>query len=122
MSSLKFSEDHAWISVDAGVATVGITDYAQDQLGDIVYIEVPVSGRKVSKGEECAVIESVKAASEIHAPVSGEVVEHNVALADAPEIVNKDPLGGGWCFRIKISNPSEIDELMDEAVYKRFIA
>ena len=122
MSTLKFSEDHEWISVDAGVATVGITDYAQDQLGDIVYIEVPATGRKVSKGEECAVIESVKAASEIHAPVSGEVVEQNVALADAPEIVNTDPLGGGWCFKIRISDSSEIDGLMDEAAYRRFIA
>lgn len=122
MSDIKYSEDHEWISVEGDVATVGITDHAQEQLGDVVYVDVPDVGAEVSKGEDIAVVESVKAASEIYAPVSGEVVEANEALGDAPETVNDDPMGAGWFFKIKMSDASELDELMDEAGYKALIS
>jgi glycine cleavage system H protein len=118
MSDRKYTEDHEWITVDGDVATVGITDHAQEQLGEVVFIEVPDAGRAVSKGEEIAVVESVKAASEIYAPVSGEVVEGNAALADTPDTVNSDPYGAAWFFKIRMSDPSELDGLMDEAAYK----
>jgi glycine cleavage system H protein len=118
MSDRKYTEDHEWITVDGDVATVGITDHAQEQLGEVVFVEVPDAGRAVSKGEEIAVVESVKAASEIYAPVSGEVVEGNAALADTPDTVNSDPYGAAWFFKIRMSDPSELDGLMDEAAYK----
>lgn len=122
MSDIKYSEDHEWISVAGDVGTVGVTDYAQEQLGDVVFVEVPEAGKDVEKGDEAAVIESVKAASELYAPVSGAVTEGNEALADEPGKVNSDPMGEGWFFRIKLSDPSELDALMDEAAYKSFVA
>lgn len=121
MSTTKYSEDHEWIKIEDGVGTVGITDHAQEQLGDIVFVEVPDVGRILAKGDDAAVVESVKAASEVYAPVSGEVVEANEALADAPQTVNEDPSGAGWFYKIKLSDPSELDALMDEAAYKAHI-
>ena len=117
----KFSEEHEWISVDGDVGTVGITDYAQSQLGDIVYVEVPEAGRKLAKGGEAAVVESVKAASDVYSPVSGEVVEGNAALADNPALVNSDPMGEGWFFKVRIADKGELDGLMDEAGYAEFV-
>jgi glycine cleavage system H protein len=113
----RFSEEHEWISVSGDVGTVGISDYAQSQLGDIVYVEVPEAGRKLTKGGEAAVVESVKAASDVYSPVTGEVVEGNAALAENPALVNSDPFGEGWFFKVKIANKSELDGLMDEAAY-----
>ncbi|MBC7986519.1 MAG: glycine cleavage system protein GcvH [Sphingomonadaceae bacterium] len=117
-----FTEDHEWVDVEGDSATVGITDYAQGQLGDIVFVEVPEAGRMLSKGREAAVVESVKAASDVYAPATGEVMEGNAALADEPALVNTDPEGEGWFFRMTLSNPSELDALMDEAAYKDFCA
>lgn len=117
----RFSEEHEWISVSGDVGTVGITDYAQSQLGDIVYVEVPEAGKKLAKGGEAAVVESVKAASDIYSPVGGEVVEGNAALADNPALVNSDPFGDGWFFKIRIADPAELDGLMDEAAYAEFV-
>ncbi len=122
MSEVRFSKDHEWISLDGNVATVGITDYAQEQLGDVVYVELPEIGRQVEKGKECAVVESVKAASEIYAPASGEVVEINGKLADDPGLVNGDPMGAGWFFRMKVADAGEIDDLMDRAAYDDYVA
>jgi glycine cleavage system H protein len=122
-----FTEDHEWIDVadsESGggeTATVGITDYAQSQLGDIVFVELPASGTRVTKGGDAAVVESVKAASDIYAPVSGEVVESNAALADSPGDVNTEPMGKGWFFKIKLSNKADLDGLMDEAAYAAFV-
>lgn len=117
-----FTKDHEWISVDGDTATVGISNHAQEALGDIVFAEVPNTGRQVTKGQEAAVVESVKAASDVYAPVSGEVVEGNPAIADDPSIVNRDPEGEGWFFKLKLSNPGELDGLMDEAAYREFLA
>jgi len=119
--SVKYTEDHEWISVDGDVATVGITDHALEQLGDLVFVEAPEAGRTLAKGDEAAVVESVKAASEVYAPVSGDVVEGNAAIADDPATVSGDPAGNGWFFKIKMSDPSELDGLMDEAGYKAHI-
>lgn len=116
--TVKYTEDHEWISVDGDVGTVGITDHAQEQLGDVVFVELPEVGATVAKGDASGVVESVKAASEIYAPVSGEVVEVNQALVDAPQTVNSDPTGAGWFYRIRLSDPSQLDGLMDEAAYK----
>jgi glycine cleavage system H protein len=121
MASVKYSQEHEWIRVEGDVGTIGITQYAQEQLGDVVFVEVPQAGRKVAKGEACAVVESVKAASDIYAPVSGEVIEANAALADSPGDVNAEPMGKGWFFKIKLSNKSELDGLMDEAAYNTFV-
>jgi len=121
MSDLKYSEHHEWVLIEGDVATIGITDHAQEQLGDIVFVEVPEVGRGLAKDEEAAVVESVKAASEVYAPLSGEVTESNAALDDAPETVNKDPLGEGWFFKMTISEKAELDSLMDEAAYKALI-
>jgi glycine cleavage system H protein len=118
---MRFTKDHEWVSVDGDIATVGITQYAADQLGDVVFVEVPAAGRKVAKGEAIAVVESVKAASDIYAPVSGEVVESNAALADTPGDVNTEPMGKGWFFKIKISDKGELAGLMDEAAYAAFV-
>lgn len=118
---LKFSKEHEWVRVEGDIGTVGITDYAQQQLGDVVFVEVPEVGRTVEKGGEIAVVESVKAASDIYAPVGGEVVEANGALADSPGDVNADPMGKAWFFKLKVSNKSELDELMDEAAYAEFV-
>ncbi len=121
MATVKYSDEHEWISVENGVGTVGITDYAQEQLGDVVFVEVPEVGRTIAKGEAVAVVESVKAASDIYAPVSGEVVAANGALADAPGDVNLEPTGKGWFFKVKLSDPGELDGLMDQAKYDAFV-
>ncbi len=122
MSDMKFSEEHEWIRLEGEIATVGNTDYAQEQLGDVVYVELPEIGKQVKPGDDMAVVESVKAASEVYAPVSGEVTEVNETLADAPDAVNADALGAGWFVKIKLSDPSELDKLMDEAAYSAFTA
>ena len=119
--ALKFSEDHEWIQVDGDVATVGISDYAQKALGDVVFVELPEDGAQVSKGDEVAVVESVKAASEIYAPISGEIVEINGTLEDDPALVNRSPMDDGWFFKIKISQAAEVDEMMDEDAYETFV-
>ncbi len=121
MAEVKFSEEHEWISVDGEVGTVGITPYAQEQLGDVVFVDVPAAGRKIAKGESVAVVESVKAASDIYSPVSGEVVEANAALADTPGDVNTEPMGKGWFFKVKLSDKGELAGLMDEAAYDAFV-
>jgi glycine cleavage system H protein len=120
MSDVKFTEDHEWISIDGDVATVGITDFAQEQLGDVVFVDLPDAGTAVEKGGEVAVVESVKAASDIYAPVTGEVTEINADLEDEPTKVNQDAQGSGWFMKIKMSDASELDNLMDEAAYKAF--
>jgi glycine cleavage system H protein len=116
-----FTKEHEWIRVEGDTATVGISNHAQEQLGDVVFAEVPEAGRKVSKGQESAVVESVKAASDVYAPVSGEVVEGNQALADDPSLVNSDPEGQGWFFKIKLDNPGELDGLMEEGAYRDWV-
>ena len=112
-----FTKEHEWISVDGDTATIGISDHAQEQLGDIVFAEVPEAGRRLAKGQEAAVVELVKAASDIYAPVSGEVIEGNQAVAGDPSLVNSDPEGQGWFFKLKLDNPGELDGLMDQAAY-----
>ena len=121
MAEVKYSEEHEWIRVEGDTGTIGITQYAQEQLGDVVFVDVPAAGRKVAKGEAVAVVESVKAASDIYAPVSGEVIESNAALADTPGDVNAEPMGKGWFFRIKMSDKGELAGLMDEAAYAAFV-
>ena len=120
--SRYFTEDHEWIELDGDVATVGITDYAQSQLGDIVFVEVPVEGKQVDKGDDAAVVESVKAASDVYAPVSGTIIEGNPALEDNPALVNEDPEGEGWFFKMSLSDTSELEGLMDEAKYADFVS
>ncbi len=122
MATVKFTEEHEWISMDGDVGTVGISDYAQGQLGDVVYVEVREAGASFNKGEEAAVVESVKAASEVYAPVDGEIVEANKALEDNPAAVNTDAEGDGWFYKIKVTNVSDLDGLMDEAAYKAYVA
>ena len=117
-----YTQDHEWIEVDGDTATVGITDYAQSQLGDIVFAEVPAVGAVLKKGGDAAVVESVKAASDVYAPVSGTVVEGNGALGDDPALANSDPEGDGWFFKVTLSDASELDSLMDESAYKAFVA
>ena len=117
-----FTDEHEWIDVDGTTATVGITDYAQSQLGDIVFVEVPASGATVKKGGDAAVVESVKAASDVYAPVSGTVTQGNGALEGDPALVNSDPEGDGWFFKLTLSDPAELDGLMDETTYKAFVA
>lgn len=116
----RFTEDHEWVSVDGDVATVGITKYAAEQLGDVVFVEVPEVGASFAKGDDMAVVESVKAASDVYAPIGGEVTAGNEALAEAPETVNDDPEGAGWFAKIKISDAGELDGLMDATAYKTF--
>jgi glycine cleavage system H protein len=116
-----YTDEHEWIEVDGNSATVGITDYAQGQLGDIVFAEVPAVGAKLTKGGDAAVVESVKAASDVYAPVSGTVTEGNGALADDPALVNSDPEGAGWFFKLNLDDVSELDGLMDAAAYKAFV-
>ncbi len=120
--SRYFTEDHEWIDVDGNNATVGITNYAQEQLGDVVFVEVPENGKELGKGDDAAVVESVKAASDVYAPVSGTVSEGNVALADDPSLINTDPEGEGWFFKLDLSDTSQLEGLMDEAAYKEFVA
>jgi glycine cleavage system H protein len=119
--SLYFTKEHEWVRVEGDTATVGISDHAQEQLGDIVFVEVPEAGRRVSKGQEAAVVESVKAASDVYSPVSGEVTEGNQAIADDPGLVNSDPEGQGWFFKLKLDSPGELDGLMDEAAYREWV-
>ena len=119
---LRYRETHEWVRVEDGVAVVGITDYAQEELGDVVYVELPEIGRKVAAGEAVAVIESVKTASDIYAPVSGEIVAVNEALAEHPEKVNEDPYGEGWLFKIKPKDPAELEALLDAEAYKKLLA
>ena len=121
MSIVKYTRDHEWIRVEGDVAVIGITDYAQTQLGDVVYVELPELGRRVEQGKEAAVVESVKAASEVYAPISGEVIAVNDALSGEPGKVNADPLGDGWFVKLRIANPKELDELLDETAYNAFV-
>ena len=120
--SRYFTEDHEWVDVDGEIGTVGISDYAQGQLGDIVFVDVPEEGKSLTKGDEAAVVESVKAASDVYSPVSGTVIEGNAALADEPALVNNDAEGDGWFYKIGLSDSGELDELMDEAAYEAFVA
>ena len=122
MSGLKYSKDHEWVRVEGDIGTVGISNYAQEQLGDVVYVELPEVGRTVAQSEEAAVVESVKAASEVYAPVSGEVVEVNQALEDDPALVNGDPTGEGWFLKLRMSAPDELTGLMDEGAYADYVA
>jgi len=116
-----FTKEHEWIRVEGDTATIGISDHAQEQLGDIVFAEVPEAGRHLNKGQEAAVVESVKAASDVYAPVSGEVIEGNQAVADDPALVNSDPEGEGWFFKLKLSDAGELDGLMDEGAYREWV-
>lgn len=119
--TLLFSKDHEWLKVEGDIATVGITTYAQAQLGDVVFVELPEIGRTVARGDDAAVVESVKAASEVYAPVSGEIVAVNEALPDAPQTVNEAPETDGWFFRLQLSDKAELADLLDEAAYKAFV-
>lgn len=121
MTKIFFSDDHEYIRVEGGIGTVGVSDYAQNALGDVVYVELPKVGASVAKGGQTGVVESVKSASEIYAPVAGEVVEINDALNAEPALVNQDPLGKGWFYKIKISNENELQGLKDEAAYGAYI-
>ena len=122
MSNLKFTTDHEWIRVEGDTAVIGITDYAQQQLGDVVFVELPDVGKMLERGKDAAVVESVKAASEVYAPVDGVVVETNPLLLDEPATVNTDPHGAGWFLKVKLSDTAQLDTLMDETQYKNMIA
>ena len=122
MSETRYSKDHEYIRIEGDVGIVGISDYAQSQLGDVVFVELPATGKALSKGAEAAIVESVKAASEVYAPVSGEVTAVNSALEKAPGTINEDPQGEGWFMKIKLNNPSELGDLMSEADYKAYLA
>ena len=119
--SLYFTRDHEWIRVDGDIATVGISDHAQHALGDIVFAEVPEAGKSLAKGDDAAVVESVKAASDVYAPVGGEVIEGNAAIADDPSLINREPEGEGWFFKLKLADAGELDGLMDETAYREWI-
>ncbi len=121
MSAVRYTSDHEWIRLDGDLATVGISDYAQSQLGDVVFVELPDVGKQLVQGAQAAVVESVKAASEIYAPVAGEVTAVNGALNDNPSVVNREPLGSGWIFALRIAGAADLDKLMDEAAYQKFI-
>ena len=118
---LKFTKDHEWLRIEGEIATVGITPYAQEQLGDLVFVELPQTGKKLEMGAAAAVVESVKAASDVYSPISGEVSEVNESIVQEPSLVNSDPMGKGWMFKLKIANAAEIEGLMDEAAYKSLI-
>lgn len=120
--TVKYTKDHEWVRMEGDVATVGITNYAQEQLGDVVFVEVPEAGTHYDAGAEAAVVESVKAASEVYSPLAGDIVEGNQAVADDPSLVNSDPEGEGWFFKIKPDNPSDLDTMLDEAAYKALLA
>ena len=120
--SRYFTEDHEWIAVDGDIGTVGISEYAQSQLGDIVFVDVPENGKTLAKGADAAVVESVKAASDVYSPASGTVLEGNPALGDTPGLVNEDPEGEGWFFKLTLTDPAELESMMDEAAYAEFIA
>ena len=119
--TVYFTREHEWIRVEGDTATVGISDHAQQALGDIVFAEVPEAGRKLSKGQEAAVVESVKAASDVYSPASGEVVEGNQAVADDPALINRDPEGEGWFFKLRLADPSQLEGLMDEPAYREWV-
>jgi glycine cleavage system H protein len=119
--SVKYTEEHEWLKIDGDVATVGITQHASDQLGDVVFVDLPAVGKKVEKGGGAAVVESVKAASDVYAPISGEVVEVNTAITDDPSKVNSDPEGAAWFMKIRIADKSQLDGMMDKAGYTAFI-
>lgn len=121
MSETRFSDQHEWVRIDGDEATIGITKYAAEQLGDVVFVELPEAGRKVGQGGEAAVVESVKAASEVYAPISGEVTGSNATLGDHPETVNADPEGAGWFFKVKVADKAEFAKLMTEAQYAEFV-
>lgn len=121
MSGERYTKDHDFVRVEDDVAIVGITDFAQSQLGDIVYVELPLPGRRVAKGEQLATIESVKAASEVYAPISGVVLEVNERLVTSPDLVNKEPLGEGWLLTLRVADAAELEELMDEDAYRSFV-
>jgi glycine cleavage system H protein len=118
----RYTQEHEWVRVEGDVATVGITDYAQHELGDVVYVEMPKPGRKLNAGESFGTVESVKAVSDIYAPISGEVAELNSGLTENPELINKDPHGKAWLIKLKLANPAEVNKLMDSAAYEAFIA
>ena len=118
---LKFTKDHEWLRIEGAIATVGITQHAQEQLGDLVFVELPAPGRSLEQGAATAVVESVKAASDVYAPISGEVTEVNQSIVDEPNLVNSDPMGNGWFFKMKISDPSQIETLMDESAYQALV-
>ena len=120
--SVKYTKDHEWIKVDGDTATIGITEHAQEQLGDVVFVELPAVGKKVVKGGEAAVVESVKAASEVYAPVTGEVMAVNKELEGDPALVNRGAEGDGWFMKVKLANKNELDDLMDKAAYDKFVA
>ncbi len=122
MADTYYTKEHEWVSVDGDIGTVGITKHAAEQLGDIVFVELPEVGQQVEQGGESGVVESVKAASDVYAPVSGEVTEVNEALSEDPGKVNEDPEGAGWFYKVKLSNPDELKELMDAAAYEAFVA
>ena len=122
MSAVRYTKDHEWVRQEGDVAVIGITDYAQSQLGDVVYVELPEIGRNVERGKEAAVVESAKAASEVYAPVSGEVVAVNDAIVGDPAQVNADAMGEGWFLKVRLADPKELDALMDEASYQAFVA
>src|SRR5215469_12464219 len=121
MADIRYTKDHEWVRREGDSATIGITDYAQNQLGDLVYVELPAIGKKVEQGGDAAVVESVKAASEVYAPVSGEVIAVNEELAGEPGRINADAQGNGWFFKLKLSDPKQLDALMDEAAYKAYV-
>ncbi|NNF76410.1 MAG: glycine cleavage system protein GcvH [Rhizobiales bacterium] len=122
MSTIKYTEDHEWISVEGDIATVGITNHAQEQLGDVVFVDLPEVGASVEKGGDAAVVESVKAASDVYAPIDGEIVEVNGSLVDDPSLVNSDAQGSGWFMKVKIADASQLEGLMDNAAYQEHIA
>jgi glycine cleavage system H protein len=121
MSEIRYSQDHEWVRLEGDTATVGITHYAQEQLGDVVFVELPEVGKKVEKGKQMATVESVKAASEVYAPISGDVVEVNSTLSETPATVNEDAAGKGWFAKLKIADKGQFAALMDEAAYKKFV-
>jgi glycine cleavage system H protein len=121
MADVKYTDEHEWINIEGDVGTIGISAYAQEQLGDVVFVDVPQAGRKIAKGESVAVVESVKAASDIYAPASGEIIEANAGLAETPGDVNTEPMGKGWFFKMKLTDKSELDGLMDQAAYEAFV-
>jgi glycine cleavage system H protein len=122
MTAVRYTRDHEWVRVEGDIAVIGITDYAQTQLGDVVYVELPEIGRRLEKGKEAAVVESVKAASEVYAPVTGEVVAVNDGLTGEPGRINGDPLGEGWFMKLRLANPNELDDLLDATAYDGFVA
>ena len=119
--TVRYTKDHEWVRLDGEVATIGISDYAQSQLGDVVFVDLPAAGKKVAAGDEVAVVESVKAASEVYAPIGGEVVEGNQAIADDPSLVNREAQTGGWFVKLKVADKAELDALMDQAAYDAFL-